>query len=425
MAIGGSWSLAHANMAAANGRKLFALRIALALLLVLGVVSIFRSAPSALDPPFGSGDFGMTVKAAEDLQHENPYNRYLKKGPGPWSAETPDANGNPMGLYPVQVPSVLMLLWPFTPLGWPAAKLTWFVLNLIFSVGCGLLLARRLSHPALPEVGALLAGILLVSLPWRIAIANGQHLIAGMFFFLLSAELADGGRKNWAGAALAFSFIKYTATLFLLPYFVWKRQWRPIVVALGIHAALTLGVAIWLDESPISLVMQAAHAALSYQPDPGVYQLSDGFIDMFAVSRSLGLPLAIPFAAAVAGTTVSYWLAIRRRGSEAMFLSLLCFWAYVAMYHRAYDAVILLIPLACALKAVRFQPMPWVLVLAVIACLWFLDRLVIQSTDWLVPGEHGRQSIYYATTVSLYYATLFALASRQVRAAYSDDETYE
>jgi hypothetical protein len=54
-----------------------------------------------------------------------------------------------------------------------------------------------------------------------------------------------------------------------------------------------------------------------------------------------------------------------------------------------------------------------------------LDRLVIQSTDWLVPGEHGRQSIYYATTVSLYYATLFALASRQVRAAYSDDETYE
>ncbi|CAA9489558.1 MAG: hypothetical protein AVDCRST_MAG39-704 [uncultured Sphingomonadaceae bacterium] len=107
---------------------------------------------------------------------------------------------------PVALPSALMLFWPLNVLPWPATKLAWLLLNGLFTAGLLLLLAARrflsgVSAAAYVAVG----GLLLLGLPWRVALGNGQGTIAALFFFLLAAALADRGRGVFAGLALAAS----------------------------------------------------------------------------------------------------------------------------------------------------------------------------------------------------------------------------
>jgi hypothetical protein len=247
-----------------------------------------------------------------------------------------------------------------------------------------------------------------MSFPWRVIIGNGQHLLAALFFFMLSLELSDRGYRKWAGVALAISFVKYSVTLFLLPYFVWKRQWTPLAIAFAVHAAMTVGIGLWLDESPLVLLDQA------YQAGSAVLATA-GYLDLFAVSSSLGLSPLTAGVVGLIGTALTYWLALRRRGDEASFVALLCLWSMVAIYHRSYDAIILLFPLLIAVRAPR---RPWLisgLIFAVLACVWFVDRFVLEFTSWLDRGPGERQSAYYFLLASLFYGTLITLFLRQIR----------
>lgn len=384
-------------------------RVLLALLLVLASVSVFRASSTALGLD-GSGDFGMSLKAAETLQRENPYARYFREKA---SMAELEAETNAWAMMPMQVPSVLMLLWPFGGLDWPSAKLAWLVSNLAFTAGAAVLATRRFLPRATPQTYLAIASLFVISFPWRLVIGGGQHLIAGMFFFLLSMELSRRGHRLWAGVALALCFVKYTVTLFLLPYLVWERRWLTLGVAFGLHAAMTLGVALWLDESPVALVVEAHRAALAFKVGDGGLQVSDGFIDLFAIASHLGAPLFIPTALALAGTGATCWLAVRRRGDKDMFLALLCFWSLVAVYHRGYDGVILLLPLLFAFAAVREERVLVGLILATMASFLVANRFVIQYTDWL--GDQGarRHSLYYTLVAGLYYATMLMLFWRQ------------
>ncbi len=384
-----------------------------ALLAVLAIISAARGCANALAPD-GSIDLGMPLKAAQLLQHDNPYRDYV---PGDQALTgTLQPHVNPFVMTPVHVPSALMLLWPYSGLSWPAAKLAWLISNLFFTAGGFALAVRRFLPDRSPWLTAALASLLMISFPWRIVIGNGQHLMASLFFFLLSAELAQRGHRIWSGVALAASFLKYTVILFLLPWFALKRQWTPLAIAFAIHGLMTLGIAIHLGENPLVLVQQALGAGTATL-------LVSGYIDLFAVADWLGAPLALAAKLAVALVVAVLWLGLRRPPpDEHPYLASLCFVSVVVVYHRLYDTLVLLIPLLIALGQLRKDRLVAMLILATISFCWFIDRLVLALSPWLGRAAASFTTAYAALVASLFYLTLLVLLHRQFRAAPSDLE---
>ncbi|MEO7503895.1 MAG: glycosyltransferase 87 family protein [Sphingomicrobium sp.] len=371
-------------------------------LAALAALSAGQGCRTALSPG-GSLDFGLTLKAAEILLHANPYRADIGRAlaqvaAGPASGLAPDVN--PYPAIALQAPSVLALLWPLVPLSWPAARLVWLIANLGFTAGTLALACRRYLPDRSRWTYAALASLLLISFPWRVVIGNGQHVMAALFFFLLAAELADRGHRAWAGVALAASFVKYSVSLFLLPLLVAKRQCGPLVVAITIHGLATLAIAVRLHENPLALLGQALAASRT--------QLPSGYVDLFALAHAVGLPALVAGVTAAALAAASVGVAAARRLPEPALLTLLCLLSLVAVYHRLYDLVVLVIPLIILAGTLRDR---WLqaLIGTAIALGWFASRLLL----WLPwPMAIPLNRLGVGVTI---YAALFALFVRSVR----------
>ncbi len=380
------------------------------LLGVLAVVSVAQGCRTALSPT-GSLDFGLTLKAATTLLHENPYRADIHqalKGLATRPVPNQPQAENPYPAIALQAPSALALLWPLVPLSWPAAKLVWLILNLGFTAGTLRLAFRRYLPGRSRWDYAGLTSLLLAGFPWRVVIGNGQHVMAALFFFLLATEMADRGHRMWAGLALAASFVKYSVSLFLLPLFIAKRQWGPLVLALGGHALATVAIAARLGENPVVLMAQSLAAT-------GRTVTSWGYIDLFAAADAGNIPVAIAITAAAMLTTASLWLAYRRRPPEPVFVSLLCLLALVVVYHRFYDLVILVVPLIIVAGAPRDRLLQLLLCFAVVTS-GFVSRFILWLPQDLVQPMLMVCRIVVAVTV---YATLGLLLCRAARGSNS------
>jgi hypothetical protein len=314
-------------------------RVALLLLIVAAAISLIHACRGALGPR-GSLDFGAPLKAAQTLFHEEPYSRALA---GSYVAPTRfDPNRNPWPAWPVQVPSVLMLFWPFAFLGWPAAKLAWLASNLLFTGGILLMLFRRFLPGRAPALYVAVTCLFLTSVFHRAVLANGQHILAGLFFFLLALELGDRRRPWLAGFALAAALIKYSVIVFLLPWLILTRQWLALAVALALHAAMTLGVAWWIGADPVRMILDSLRLSESL--------VFSGMIDLSALAGKVGIPLRFAMLLAAAISALILWIAAARRVADGpMFLAALCLFSVLLAYHRGYDFVVTLVPVIVAI----------------------------------------------------------------------------
>jgi hypothetical protein len=380
-----SWANRHFAANSMVGKAIVAVLVALA------VLSGARGVIHALH---GSGDFGITLKVWEFLQRENPYARFFAEG---W-IYAPPRSENPHTMVPSQAPSAIMLLWPYGLLSWPAARIAWLVSNLIFTAGIIVLGCRRYLRDRSVWLHIAIGSLFIIGTPWRNLMTNGQHLLAGLFFFMLAMELADRKRNLFAGLALAASFIKYTTTLVLVPYLIFKRQWTPIAVALGVHAAMTLWASLWLQENPFVLLVQSVQAG-------GSANAFEGFLDLFALSKLLGIAPTVAIAVSAVLLVMSISLACRRGTDGDLLLAMLCFLSMVLVYHRYYDLVVLVVPLLIAVqrgKEARLMP---VLVFLCVLILWLGDRPVYFLTDWF----RAKDNPFFLAVAGLWYGTLAVL----------------
>jgi hypothetical protein len=365
------------------------------LLMLMAAVSVARGCRSAL-APLGSMDLGISLKSAQQLQRENPYERYLSGAAS--QREAPQERLNPFAAQPVQVPSALMLLWPYSFLSWRWAKLAWLISNLAFSAGLLVLACRRFLPGRPLRVYAAVASLFLMSVTWRNVLGNGQHLLAGLFFLLAAIELADRRRGVLAGIALACALLKYSVIFFLLPYFILKRQWAPLAIAFGVHGVMTAAIALRLGEDPVSLVGQSLRVAEDLRVA--------GYLDLFALLRGFGAPAAAAPVAALILWAVSLWPAIRGRTADSdLYLAGLCFVSMVIIYHRPYDFIVLLVPLLVAIQRWPVSRLLSALIFLNVLVTWFLHQPVATHTQWL----EGRSSAYYNAVALLWYATLAML----------------
>ena len=367
-----------------------------AVFLLIGLGSFAQGVKNATSDG-GSKDFQWSV-ARYLLEHQNPYRLYLDFKAGRLASSPFVAAETPV--YPA---SAEIFLWPLAGIDYTAARWIWALLNGFFAIGCALLIARiaGLSPPVL--LG--LVGLFLASTPVRTTIGNGQQGLWSLFFFLAALDCQQRKKATLAGVFLAASWLKYTVTAPLSLIFL-KRGWRtPIVVATGLHVALTLFLGAWIQESPFRVLLSPFMLS-------GTAQNASMF-DVMAIATYLGAPsIAWSVPLGILLFLLGVVFVVRGEAQVTAALSLLSMIALLWSYHWQYDYFVLVVPLAYALKRWSDGNAGYADfgAGAAVILIWFVQRALDGATHHF-PAEQMivtlDRSVFWITCFLL-YVTLFS-----------------
>ena len=239
-----------------------------------------------------------------------------------------------------QFPSFLAIMTPLAIFPPYVANIIWCISNLALTAFM-LILLRKLLCPEMPsKIYIAISCLMLMGLGWRNSVGMGQHTIFSMFFFVLAMYLSQNKKSVAAGIMLAISFFKYTLTVPLAIYFVYKRKFKELIISVIIHIALTIFSAFWLRESIINLILKPLKITS--------WLGNEGYIDFGAVLNLEGSSsLIITVTLMLAFLIVAVFISKEKTDnffSNGDFLSLLCYLSMVIVYHRAYDFFVWIVP---------------------------------------------------------------------------------
>ena len=304
---------------------------ALALLALVSVVAGFRNGLQLVDFQW------LPVKIL--CNGENPY-LYSLNGVKFMGCQV-DAN---------QVPSCLALLLPFAFLSRWWANAAWDVLNLIFTAAFFFFVWKLWFEDRL-EGGSfwLVVLITLIGLPWRVLVGNGQHLMFSLAFFTAALFAAERGRKFLSGVLLALSLFKYTTIAPLCFIFLFRKEWRAIVICAVIHLFLTFGAGVYLGENPVLLVLQSLKVG-SGLTAAGIADIASLFASFDVGHLKMWANMGYVIYGALC-----FLIAFVGKKDALLKLSALAIVSNVMFYHRVYDFVTLLFPLVLVIRDWRKQ----------------------------------------------------------------------
>ncbi len=254
---------------------------------------------------------------------------------------------------PVTQPQITMpLLWvvmsPLGMLGWEAARWSWLVVN-VAAVGGTVLLAARSAELDFRKPGHLCAVALLAALgPFQTSIAMGQVcVICGLL--VLVAWLADRrDRSASAGLALAAAIaLKPTMAGLFLVYWLFAGRWRAFAWGAGWTAVIAAAALGWMAANQVDWYpawQQNMEVFLSSIGNPHQFNI---LIDLnFGLARFLDSDPLIDALTILLCSVPLVMLAIRARRTadttgQWRDLGLVAAVSLLIVYHRFYDAVLL------------------------------------------------------------------------------------
>jgi len=262
---------------------------------------------------------------------------------------------------PASPPAAFYLFAPLAFLSWKAAKLAWLVLNLLLLGLIPLLLGRF--FPLRPWLDRLevfgLACVLVGLTATRYAAASGQITFLVLDLMLATVILAP--RRPWlAGLLLGLALSKYSLSIGILLLFTLLEP-KPKLVLAAVLVQLA-GVAALLLQTGTSLAsfvheylqMVNLHANMEGIHLAGLFPRSGWDVGIgLALTAVVALPLLV-------------WR-IRLGGgffrplpdlSRTVLAVLLSLWSLLVVYHRAYDAMVMIVFLALAAGLAR-HPQAW------------------------------------------------------------------
>ncbi len=333
----------------------------LTLLLVASALLLLVRGP--VRAPDRSFDFGLVYIATRAwLQGENPYRyesllRTWQAAPG-----VPEEDWTPDRLFAVYPPSTFVVMAPWAAMPYPAAKVGWAVFN------AALVPALILAAVALaglswrdPRALVLAIGVCLLA-PLQTGFAVGQ--VALMATTLIVAALAAERVGRWPAAAVALGLataLKPQMGLVFVGYLIWRLRGRAAAGALG-AAGLCLLLGVWQLQRGghdwLNDMRAALHAFTTTGPgdptpaNPNGWQL----INLHHPLHQLGLGRdaagLVTWAVVGAAGVSSLLLATRRRHRchELAFLGCIATLSLLLVYHRLYDAALLVLPWAWVVR---------------------------------------------------------------------------
>ena len=356
----------------------------------------------------------------------NPYALHLE------GADTAALTGSPDTNEPVQLLSVLLMFVPLALLELETAMRVWLAVNLA-ATAAFLALSVKLFSPGRVSAYAVavLALLLLASTPWRVTLGISQHGLVAMVFFLVAFSFFEKRRLVAAGLFASLALFKYTLVLpfFALLLYRWRDAFLVIAPAVAVHVALTLLAGAMTGVDPLVLLRQSLKVAGTIS--------ATGTFDFFAFFAwtAPGAGTALPIACSVA--VIAATLMLARERLELRGMAILSIVSIIIVYHRIYDAFVLIFLALHLYTIVRQKPAPdgtahfgWggrlefaggVLILAYV---FFLDRLVLELMHWQVLTFAQRETIT-ATASGVIYGYLALLFLRASRSTFPAGEIEE
>lgn len=246
-------------------------------------------------------------------------------------------------LYP---PSILILFQPYTLLSWHTAKYVHLGITLLCLVVAGLIVLR--CGPGGDRRKALLAGLLLF-LAWKsnwLGVVIGQPAFFSMACALAALVLDDRSKPLPAAVLLALACVKQTMALPFFLYFLLKRRYGLVAVAVVVTALLNL----------LPFAVLPWHAATDYVAlvqstfEPGqsndYSMLNPRFVDITSVQTLINIvvssrtAVSVLFALLLAGAVV-FFIVNRKRLERREWLVYFCFCTLFFTYHRFSDTILL------------------------------------------------------------------------------------
>jgi hypothetical protein len=257
----------------------------------------------------------------------------------------------------------LVLLSPLTLLRWTLAMRLWIVLSIGAALGAGLGLIficdASLSEP---RSQIFLAAVLaLAPLHTGLATANPAILSAGLGVFAVAAARCE--RTALAGVLLAAAVcLKPTLGAGLLVYYL-AREWRVVAIAGGLAGFMEL-IGIWRC-AEAGLPWLASYIANTHRifargsladftrTDPVGFNLVNGQLFFSNLLHSAEAANLLSWLLCFTLALCWIYLARRRGSSEILPISAISILTLIPIYHRFYDAVLLIWPLAWSMFLVR------------------------------------------------------------------------
>lgn len=271
-----------------------------------------------------------------------------------------------------QFPSCLLLLAPFTFLPQLLANQVWDICNILFSVMFLVYFYKSFfAGRQVSRVFSWIVMLMFIGTPWRVLIGNGQHLMFSLVFFFAAYYYSDRGRPVISGVLLAMSAFKYTTIVPMSFIFLSCRKWKPILIAVAVHLVATIICGLWLNTSPLQLILQSLKVSAMLTAE------GDADIASAVAAFKLGNPNVWANVGYIVFGISLILLAIVKKGPPLLKLAIFAVISNVMFYHREYDFISLLIPFAyamiyvsgnsvgnCILRGLTFVNIVWAFVLS-------------------------------------------------------------
>jgi glycosyl transferase family 87 len=258
--------------------------------------------------------------------------------------------------------SSLVVLAPLTIFPWPIAHAAWLVINLAAFSCMGLSLAE-LIHLKWNETRTYIFCALLLALaPFHTGLATGSIAMIVVAIAAVGCLAAARQQEMMAGILLAIATcLKPQVALPFVLYFLFLRRWRLVGTAMGIVALiatlavfrLTMAGTPWLESYLDDNRVLFSRGSLGdfSEANPIRFGLVNLQVPLYAMVHDRAIATGLALAIGIVAGLWWGFLVTRRsgRGQQLLALSALVVISLLPIYHRFYDASLLVFPLAWSL----------------------------------------------------------------------------
>lgn len=317
-------------------------------------------------PAFEYGKDGLLVytEARAWLEGVSPYDALgldavasRAKGDPAWP---PTRRGNADLLYP---PTTFVVLAPVAVFDWPVARVVWIGVNiaLVLVMAWSLCVLAGLKRD---EWGAwLLVGAFLVFAPVLTSIKHGQTAVLVFALAAAGEALRVKGQGRFGGVLLGLSAcVKPQIGLPLLALEGWRRRWRvliPGLITIGVVGAIAvarLGGLGWVAELRANVAAFTATGAGDPSPLNAIRYQMVNLHPLVVDLLGPNVPVGLIVWGVVGLIGAAYFLLPRRmqeHPSDLLAMTMVSAMGLMLVYHRSYDAIVLLMGIAWAIRAWR------------------------------------------------------------------------
>ncbi len=372
-------------------------KIIIAILLLLSVLSIAKGCMNAMKYPGGNFDFHYPAFTSM-ASRVNPYGEEVSILHHELGLDIRyTASYGPTN----QLPSAILLLTPLAFLKPSAADLLWCICNVLFSAGIAILIKSLFIDKFYTGtnkifIALIFAAVLFMGTPLRNSIGNGQNNIISVFFFLLSLWLSEKDHRILAGISLSATLFKYTLTVPLYLYYIYKKKYKEIITAACVNILLTLAAAVWLGVSPVEMVIMSLHVSSKLS--------AQGMYDICSLLGIQGISVSVMLFLLTAAFV--YYCSIKIPGHDGEIISMLVLFSLIFVYHRIYEYFVLIIPFAVIMTSHKYSLPEKIITCLCIAYIFFFQRITLSLCS-----ESINLILHYSFAV-MFYLMFFCMIYR-------------